>query len=203
MDKDYTAIPSPEILKNAAESELLDAKGDKVKFGELIKDKKTVVVFIRHFFCGNCQAFVEQLGSVSSDSLAEADTQIVVIGCGEWNPISTYTEMTKFEGPIYADPTRTLYHTLGMDVETLKGTPKGETKRSYLTVGGFTNAMLSIWRGPMKNPALVGKQGNISQLGGDFIFGPGNTCSLAYRMRHTEDHMEVADLMQAAGVLYP
>lgn len=37
-----------------------------------------------------CQAFVQQLGSVSSDSLAKADTQIVVIGCGEWNPISAY-----------------------------------------------------------------------------------------------------------------
>lgn len=42
-------------------------------------------------------------------------------------------------------------------------------------------------RGPLKNPSLIGKQGKLSQLGGDFIFGPGNTCSFASRMRHTED----------------
>jgi len=52
-------------------------------------------------------------------------------------------------------------------------------------------------------PTQLGKQGNIKQLGGDFIFGPGtlyedsrtlgllvmigNTCSFAHRMQHTED----------------
>ena len=29
--------------------------------------------------------------------------------------------------------------------------------------------------GPLKNPTLMGKQGNLSQLGGDFIFGPGTS----------------------------
>ncbi|KAF8194092.1 AhpC/TSA antioxidant enzyme-domain-containing protein [Pholiota molesta] len=197
------AIPDAETLSKAAELEVYDVKGEKVKFGELIKDRKTVVVFIRHFFCGSCQAFVQQLGSVSSDSLAKADTQIVIIGCGEWNPISAYVEMTNYTGPIYADPTRELYHTLGMDIENLEVTPKGETKRSYLILSRFANTMKSIWNGPIKNAALIGKQGNISQLGGDFIFGPGNTCSLASCMRHTEDHMEVADLMKEAGVSYP
>ena len=27
--------------------------------------------------------------------------------------------------------------------------------------------------GPIKNPSHFGKQGNLSQLGGDFVFGPG------------------------------
>jgi hypothetical protein len=59
------------------------------------------------------------------------------------------------------------------------------------------------------NPTNVGKQGDTAQLGGDFIFGPGerlffqlrrallnmrllrqnegNTCSFASRMEHTAD----------------
>ncbi len=63
----------------------------------------------------------------------------------------------------------------------------------------------SFQRGPVHNPSLVGKQGNIKQLGGDFIFGPGqsptyllrrysidlflsgNSCSFASRMQNTED----------------
>jgi hypothetical protein len=35
------------------------------------------------------------------------------------------------------------------------------------------SASPSSQRGPLKNPSHIGKQGNISQLGGDFILGPG------------------------------
>lgn len=45
----------------------------------------------------------------------------------------------------------------------------------------------SVKTGPLQHPTLVGKQGNISQLGGDFILGPGNVCSFAHRMQNTED----------------
>jgi len=55
----------------------------------------------------------------------------------------------------------------------------------------------------LKNPLHWGKQGNISQLGGEFILGPKNTCSFEHKMQHTEDHAEVAELFQAAGVSFP
>lgn len=50
-----------------------------------------------------------------------------------------------FPGPIYADPSRTLYRTLGMGIENLDGTPKGEMRKSYLTQGVIINALQSIW----------------------------------------------------------
>jgi len=198
--KDFKAIPDENTITEAAELEIFDVKGDKVKFGSIFVEK-TIVVFIRHFFCGACQLFVESLASVPKEALDQAGTRIVVVGCGEYNAIATYAETTHFTGPIYADPSRKLYHTLGMDIENLATTPANEEKRSYLTMGLFSTTIMSIWRGPIKNPTLIGKQGNISQLGGDFIFGPGNTCSLASRMRHTQDHIEVADLVKAAGVV--
>jgi hypothetical protein len=92
-----------------------------------------------------------------------------------------------------------------MNLETLARTPKGQEKRSYLTSGFFKNVFSSVFvsgfdffllataltiagkNGPIKHPTLVGKQGNISQLGGDFIFGPGAQCSFAHRMQNTED----------------
>ncbi|KIM38278.1 hypothetical protein M413DRAFT_448014 [Hebeloma cylindrosporum] len=201
--KDFKAIPDERTIAEAADLEIFDVNGDRIKFGSIFEKEKTIVVFIRHFFCGSCQLFVEHLAAVPKEALEKAGTQIVVIGCGEYNPIASYAETTKFTGPIYADPSVKVYHALGMDVENLKATPANQQRRSYLTVGGLSNALMSIWRGPIKNPSLIGKQGNISQLGGDFIFGPGNTCSLASRMQHTEDHMEVADLLQAAGVVLP
>ncbi|KAJ7503047.1 AhpC/TSA antioxidant enzyme-domain-containing protein [Mycena galericulata] len=177
-----------------------DVKGEKIVFGSIFAQQKTVVVFIRHFFCGVCQGYVEQLAAVSEAALEKAGTRIVVIGCGEWKPIENYAEITGFRGPIYANPNRELYFTLGMDIQNLSKTPSGQQKPSYITLGPWTNAWKSIKTGPFKDPSLLGKQGNIAQLGGDFVFGPGNQCSFAHRMQNTEDHIEVVDLMKAAGV---
>jgi len=62
------------------------------------------------------------------------------------------------------------------------------------------------------HPKLIGRQGNIAQLGGDFIFGVGGyrvrtdlalryryhpigpQCSFAHRMRHTEDRKLMGDI---------
>ncbi len=46
------------------------------------------------------------------------------------------TETTGFGGEIYTDPTRELYHKLGMTIGSVKTTPAGEERRSYLR-GGF------------------------------------------------------------------
>ncbi|KAF5376209.1 hypothetical protein D9615_008488 [Tricholomella constricta] len=214
------AISDGGTIAAASKLEILDVKGNKVAFGSIFESQKTIVVFIRHFFCGSCQAYVERLASVPQQALEKADAKIVIVGCGEWNPIQSYAgksalllpvlspgysdvlhpETTQFHGPIYADPSRALYHALGMNIEKLEGTPAGQERRGYLTKGAFVNAMQSIWKGPLKHPSLIGKQGNISQLGGDFVLGPGPQCTFASRMQHTEDHIEVRDLMKKAGV---
>ncbi|KAJ6589929.1 AhpC/TSA antioxidant enzyme-domain-containing protein [Mycena vulgaris] len=190
-------LPEVSVLELASKCEVDDATGATVAFGSIFAEQKTVVVFIRHFFCGG---YVEQLASVPATTLESAGTKIAVIGCGEWKAIPNYAETTGFRGPIYADPTLKLYHTLGMDIQNLAGTPAGQNKPSYITMGPLSNAWKSIKTGPLKNPTLIGKQGNISQLGGDFVLGPGQSCSFAHRMQHTEDHIEVVDLMKTAGV---
>ncbi|CAA7269852.1 unnamed protein product [Cyclocybe aegerita] len=221
---DLKALPDEATILKAAALEVLDAKGEKVKFGSIIEGQKTVVgtssvvydsARVFHLtllkLCPHlplidqaCQAYVEQLASVPQDSLTQAGTKIVIIGCGEAAAILHYTETTKFTGAIYADPSRELYHALGMTIENLQRTPAGEERPSYLRGMSLLGGTLrSIWRGPVRKPTLIGKQGNISQLGGEFIFGPGNKCSFASRMKHTEDHIEVADLMKEAGVVLP
>ncbi|KAK0432617.1 AhpC/TSA antioxidant enzyme-domain-containing protein [Armillaria borealis] len=196
-------IPQQSALAEAFQIEVFDSTGSTVKFGTLLPSdppEKVVVVFIRHFFCGSCKQYVEQLASVPQDSLEKSKTRIIIIGCGHSDAISVYKESTKFPGHIYADPTRKLYHVLGMDIENLAATPAGKERRSYLKLGIFSNAVSSIFKGPLKNPSLIGKQGNISQLGGDFVFGPGKECTFVSRMQNTEDHIEVSELMKYAGV---
>ncbi|KAI0066751.1 hypothetical protein BV25DRAFT_1868301 [Artomyces pyxidatus] len=195
-----TSVLEAKTLQDAANVEIWDINGKKVRFGSIFEQQKTVVVFIRHFFCGQ---FVSQLTTVKKDALEAASTKIVLVGCGDWKLIENYKSETEFEGEIFANPDRKLYRALGMTIENLDGTPAGTQKRSYLKDGLFKVTVKSIWHGPLKKPQLIGKQGSLTQLGGDFVFGPGETCSYSSRMQHTEDHVEVSELMKVAGVAYP
>ncbi|KAJ8082192.1 hypothetical protein AAF712_001821 [Marasmius tenuissimus] len=192
----------PDVLQKASELEVFGPDGERVKFGTLFANRKTVVVFTRHFFCGSCQAYVRQLSAVPVETLDRAGVEVVIIGCGDWQAIAHYATSTGFLGKMYAEPTRELYHALGMDIETLATTPTNQEKRSYIVGSAPKRVLTSLWEGPLKNPSLIGKQGHFSQLGGDFVLGPGNQCSYAHIMQHTEDHVEVAELMNQAGVKY-
>ncbi|KAF8515197.1 hypothetical protein JB92DRAFT_2915784 [Gautieria morchelliformis] len=90
-----------------------------------------------------------------------------------------------------------------MTAENLATTPKGGHRRSYVDMGKFVNAARSVVRALRNWPSQVGKQGNLSQLGGELILGPSNSCHFAHFMRHTEDHIDVPELFQKAGVAYP
>ncbi|KAK2462460.1 hypothetical protein APHAL10511_005430 [Amanita phalloides] len=190
-------IPDEQTLQSASELTIYDSKGEEVKFGSLFEDSKTVVVFIRHFFCGACQGYVSKLAEIPQSALDAANVKLTVVGCGEWVAIETYSELSKFSGPIFADPSRKLYHVLGM-AESLSRTPAGQERRSYLS-NPISTAIKGAWKA-LQHASLIGKQGNISQNGGEFIFGPGKTCTFASRMQHSEDHVEVNMLMEAARV---
>ena len=43
----YTNLPDKEQIAKAVELTVFDANGGKVKFGDLVKERKTIVVFIR------------------------------------------------------------------------------------------------------------------------------------------------------------
>ena len=52
--------------------------------------------------------------------------------------------MTNFKGSIYADPSRQLYFTLGMDIQNLKVTPANQPKPSYYRMSRLSNLWWSI-----------------------------------------------------------
>ena len=47
-------ILSSSILKKAGDLEVFDENGTKIKFSSFHADKQALVIFIRHFMCGNC-----------------------------------------------------------------------------------------------------------------------------------------------------
>ncbi|KAM0747739.1 hypothetical protein T439DRAFT_328401 [Meredithblackwellia eburnea MCA 4105] len=82
---DRFGMPSLEALQVAADCELVGESGTTVRFGDLVHErKKVVVVFLRHLWCGLCQSYVVALktaqtslstlsnSSASTHSLAES-----------------------------------------------------------------------------------------------------------------------------------
>ncbi|KAJ7188746.1 AhpC/TSA antioxidant enzyme-domain-containing protein [Mycena filopes] len=186
--------PDFSVIELASKCQIQDTSGAQVRFGSLFASQKVVVVFIRHFFCGLCQDYVSQLAALEA-----ASTKLIIIGCGDFRVIEHYTQVTGFRGSIYTDSTRQLYRTLGL-ISKLALTPSNQQKRSYVTGRwlGIATPVLEVTSA--KAPNLLGQQGPVLQLGGEFVFCPGNQCTFAHRMRHVEDHIEVVDLMEAAGV---
>ncbi|KZO91236.1 hypothetical protein CALVIDRAFT_521841 [Calocera viscosa TUFC12733] len=197
------ALPTAEELSRAAGIEVDAEDGSRVTFGSLVEGQKTIVVFIRHFHCCVCQDFITQLGGVREEALHAAGISLLVIGCGERSVIPEYRETTGYKYPIYADPTKQLYVTLGMTKRTLAATPKGEERKGYVRTGYLQYAIRGALQGPLSHPLSYIKAGDIQQLGGEFVFEPGMNCTFVSRMKHTADHMDVKDLMAKAGVEYP
>ncbi|KAJ3783083.1 hypothetical protein GGU11DRAFT_758455 [Lentinula aff. detonsa] len=188
------SIPDGDTLSKVSDLEVYDATGRKICFGSFFATQRVIAVFIHESLnlkvWQNCQLYVSQLTSEYaklSKAFEEAHIDVIVIGCGDWQPIENYS-----------DPSLSVFHGLGMNSQTLARTPTGEKKASYITKGIIEGSLWSIWKA-LKNPLLIGKQGNIAQLGGEFILGLGNQCIFAHRMRHTEDHAEVLDLLDRAG----
>ncbi|KAH7103334.1 AhpC/TSA antioxidant enzyme-domain-containing protein [Auriculariales sp. MPI-PUGE-AT-0066] len=194
-----TTTLTAEQLSVAAQLSVLDGSGKPVRFGTLYEDQRTLVVFIRHFWCPSCRDYVTQLGKIPVDAFTEAGVRLVVIGCGDPSMIKNYKEATRLQHDMYADPLRKLYDALG----THTSLEKAPITPTYGQDTGILSSIKAIWKEPMLKPTVIGKQGKLDQLGADLILGPGQTCHYTRRMKNTQDHTPVTDLMSLAGLNLP
>jgi hypothetical protein len=89
FEADYP--PSPAQLADAAEHVVVTETGVRVRFGELFADRRTIVLFIRHFWCPWDQDFMYSVSRhVNMQALERANVGLVVIGCGAPAMIKSY-----------------------------------------------------------------------------------------------------------------
>lgn len=174
-------IPSEKDLAQVGDLLVLDAKGQSRPFKELYEAPlvapRQLIIFIRHFFCGNCQEYLRTLSSsIKPDDLLALPTPtfITVIGCGRPELIPMYTEATSCPFPIYADPTRKLYDLLGMTRTFSLG-----SKPDYMHTNMLINSVQSIFQGIGTGRHAL-KGGDLKQVGGEFLFENGE-CTWASR----------------------
>lgn len=167
--------PRQETLEQAFEHEIYTSDGKSVQFGSLFVSvqahQSVLVIFIRHFFCGNCQEYVRRLSCPESPfhptKPAAQRPTLIIIGPGSPSLISSYLTLTECPFAIYADPSTRLYDILGMH-RTLSMGPK---KPEYIQHSIFGNAVKSAWqilRRVGNGDANSG--GNLDVNGGEFLF---------------------------------
>jgi len=168
-------LPSPEVLKKIEDYIVLDRDGKSHTFKSLYTgnnvSRRVLMIFIRHFFCGNCQDYIRSMAeSISPDALLglPVSTFIVVIGCGDPALIEGYAKDTNCQFPIYTDPTRSIFDALGMKQTLAMGAKPAYMKRPF-----STSIISSIGQGLRALPSgLALKGGNQRQVGGEFLFEP-------------------------------
>jgi len=121
-------IPSKRRLFEAGTLFLRDENGDLVSFGDMFpktpltigEDQplppmpRTVIFFIRHFWCGQCQDFMfASLSQLDPVAIEKAGIKVIVISNGSWKIIKSYKKLFKCPFPIYVDGPRKLYSLLG------------------------------------------------------------------------------------------
>lgn len=180
-----------------------DKDGHKVAFGKLFEDQVTIVIFIRHFWCPMCQDYMKSIvKELEPGRLAQSRVKLIVIGCGDPAMIKSYNDkIVKSPFEMYTDPKLILFTALGMTLKSTDGGPE-ERKGKYIKHGTFMGTLNVIGRALMSMTpgVLVKKGGDIKQLGGEFILGPGLRCRFAHRMSTTRNHTAIREVVINAGV---
>ncbi|OCH86609.1 hypothetical protein OBBRIDRAFT_737671, partial [Obba rivulosa] len=194
------AMPTGDQLVRAAGAVVVAQNGIRRQFGELFRERKTIVIFIRHFWCvcPLCQDYMSALSrTVDPEALRRADVDLVIIGNGSPAMIKSYRQIFRTPFALYTDPTLRLHAELGMTLRTTDAGPESE-KGDYVR-HGLVGGIAMVVRNALKVGMPVWeKGGDVAQLGGEFILGPGLSCMYAHRMSNTRAHAPISHVLAAA-----
>ncbi|KAI4734321.1 hypothetical protein E4T50_15143 [Aureobasidium sp. EXF-12298] len=191
------ACPDRGQLAVAGQVPVYDANGTSRLFStfftglDAIGDRQ-FIIFVRHFFCGACQAYMKAIAeaiTMQAYYTMAVPTNIIVIGCGSPSMIPFYKQATGCPFPIFADPSRKLYKALGM---TLTLNLAGPKRPEYMKDISFNQWQLKQWTTMAKaKGATKFKGGNLLQIGGEFLFQDGQVV-WCHRMKNMRGHAEVS-----------
>ncbi|KAF2450776.1 hypothetical protein P171DRAFT_460299 [Karstenula rhodostoma CBS 690.94] len=194
---DAYVVPTPDELREALSTKVYDREGKTHALGDLTKDKRSVLIFTRHFWCLNCQAYVRAISESIPPSKLPTNTQMLIISNGSYQPIDTYARTTSSAYPIYTDPTCRLHAILKFK----SGLKEGTEKRDYMQdAGGTVSRIVGGVKGALGNLQHTAYIGPKSLNGGEVVVGADGKCEYMYRMQNTVDHTGVAELGQIVGV---
>jgi peroxiredoxin len=197
MANALTSVPS-----DATSLPVLDSNGTSHQFSTLYtingQNHQTLLIFIRHFFCGSCKEYVSGLSEedgITPNELSACNKHIIIIGCGQPNLIEQYVKDTKCPFPIYADPTQKLYDAFGM-IRTLS---LGDKKPDYIKSSFLSNITKSAFNQLSAGTSMF-QGGDIHQVGGEYLINEQGNILWSHNMNNTRDHVEIKELRRILGL---
>uniref|UniRef100_A0A5F8HDQ8 Peroxiredoxin like 2C n=1 Tax=Monodelphis domestica TaxID=13616 RepID=A0A5F8HDQ8_MONDO len=155
------------LAEDVAELSVQDASGKGIPFGELFRERRAIVVFVRHFLCYTCKEYVEDLAKIPKSFLQDANVTLIVIGQSSFQHIEPFCKLTRYSHEIYVDTERKIYRKLGMN----KGEGIASSEQSpHVKSNLLSGSIQSLWRA-VTGPAFD-FQGDPAQQGGTLILGP-------------------------------
>ena len=174
------------------------ASGVVVELLSLWRDRRILLVFLRHLGCAFCRVHMDEITSIKGQ-LDKCDLDIVFVSLGTRESSRAFIE-------VYGNPPGEFY----VSTDAVKGDING-------AAGAY--AMMRLVRDATKVVTARGKEilaaskrehlphlggsqeafpGDIAQLGGVFILGPGNFCEYSFRSAFGGDTPDLGELLKYA-----
>lgn len=122
------AHPTPEQLAKAKALHVQNSKGQSIPFGEVLNNRPTVLVLIRHNHCGFCVSYCAALAAQPAFAATVGKSegpQVIIFGHGGWKGIDRYREVSGIKFDMYVDTSKKVYEALGVTRTSLDvGDPK-------------------------------------------------------------------------------
>ncbi|KAL0571600.1 hypothetical protein V5O48_010364 [Marasmius crinis-equi] len=197
---DEHTFPSDEQLEHASRELVVNETGVRLAFGSLWQHQKTIVIFIRHFLCPLCQDYVYSISrNYNPEVLRRDGLKLVIVSNGHHDFIKSYRKIFKTPFDVYTDAVGEVYKALGMTRHSLEKGPRqnyvrhGTMRGIGMVVSNAVKSGMPIWK----------NGGEITQLGGEFVLGPGIRCHFAHRMPYTRAHLPIHEVVEAAKIVHP
>ncbi|XP_008447212.2 thioredoxin-like protein AAED1, chloroplastic [Cucumis melo] len=170
---------------------VFDLNGDGIPISDLWKIRKAVVAFARHFGCVFCRKRADYLAS-KKDLLDASGVALVLIGPGSIDQAKAFSEQTKFQGEVYADPAHSSYEALNfVSGFTTTFTPKAGLKIIELYMEGYRQD----WNLSFQKDTVT--RGGWQQ-GGIIVAGPGkNNISYIHKDKEAGDDPDIQEILKA------
>eukprot|EP00117_Sycon_ciliatum_P024920 scpid82825/ scgid20798/ UPF0308 protein C9orf21 homolog len=174
----------------SSELPLSNGLGQHLLLKSLYRDKKAIIIFVRHFLCYVCRDYMKELARIPVDVLDKINVRLVVIGCSPHKHINPLKEELGFKHDVYCDAERVVYRGLGLNTTLALGKASSQHVTSSL-VGGLTNFVTGA--------VSTGLQGDVRQQGGAFIVAQDGTVEFWHRDSGSLDHAPIDDLLAHVG----
>jgi len=158
--------PDRATLAAAYNIPVYSADGKAIPFGQLYHPAtathtRQLVIFVRHFYCGACQAYLKALAdSITMNEYFSipVPTSIIVIGCGHPNLIPFYKAVTGCPFPIFAEPSRALFKRLGMVISGNIGGTRPDYMKDISPAAWAVGQVTTIRQGLKVRQAALAQQ---------------------------------------------